>query len=495
MRHECDEREPVLDHCGIVAIHSHSADIPMFQEGLVALQTIQTRGQDGAGVGGLTFTGETFEYKGEGTLDDVFPSSAQRELFLHKAQTWIFQVRYGTNGAFCPDNVQPFVAKHLYTGERFIVAHNGQFSDDATDDGDGKLSDTYRFTKALAAHRGFTWKNRIGSVLENQRGAWSLAIATPEGMFLARDPHGFRPLVYGMLWHHDTRQMLVVAASETAALEQIGVRDFTEVMPGQLLRVTDTVRAVSSFCNGTRPSPCIFETVYVHDGASKAHLPRKNSWEINGSPTIDELRQRCGRILAREAPLTTDDVDFIVGVPGTGIAGGRAFAEALGLPYEQVIRDRDPQQNPRTFLTADITSIYELALKHFAFDESRLRGRRVGVVDDSIVRGNILRAVVALLRDYGAVAVHCRSLSPVIDKGCHLGINTRSRDELIAGRFDRDVEKIRRAIGADSLAYLHSRGLREALVGNPDEERFCMGCMAGHFPPIDRNGKVIYERE
>lgn len=494
MRHERIEREPILDHCGIVAIHSHSADIPMFQEGLVALQTIQTRGQDGAGVGGLTFTGETFEYKGEGTLDDVFSSSAQQELFLRKAQTWIFQVRYGTNGAFCPDNVQPFVAKHLYTGERFIVAHNGQFSD-TTDAADDHLSDTHRFTNALAQSRGFSWRARIASILKHQGGAWSLAIAIPDGMFLARDPHGFRPLVYGTLWHGESRQRLVVAASETAALAHIGIRDFTEVMPGQLLHVNDRVTEVPSSGNGTPPSPCIFETVYIHDGKSKALLPRKNPWEINGSPTIDELRQRCGRILAQEAALTTDDVDFIVGVPGTGIAGGRAFAEALGLPYEQVIRDRDPQQNPRTFLTADITSIYELALKHFAFDESRLRGRRVGVVDDSIVRGNILRAVVALLRDYGAVAVHCRSLSPVIDKGCHLGINTRTKDELIAARCDGDVEKIRRAIGADSLVYLHSRGLREALVGNPDEERFCMGCMAGHFPPIDRNGKVIYERE
>lgn len=487
------EYEPVFDRCGIVAIHAHTSDIPMFSPGFEALQVLQTRGQDGAGVCGVTFTGETFGYKGEGMLGDVFSSSVQQELSHRTAQSWIFQVRYGTNGAFHPDNVQPFIGIHERSGDRYVVAHNGQFSDgiDEVDDGS---SDTRRFTQELAVSSGHTWATRITSVLGRRRGAWSLAIATPEGMFLARDPYGFRPLVYGTLWHEDSRQQLLVVASETRALERIGIRDFTEVMPGQLLHITDIVTDVSPFHNAPS-SPCIFETVYIHDGASRAHLPRKNPWEINGSCSVDELRRRCGQILAHEAPLTTADIDFIVGVPGTGIAGGQAFAETLRLPYEQVITDRVPQQNPRTFLTADVEKIYELALKHFNFDVQKIRGARLGVIDDSIVRGNIQRAVNAQLRSCGAVAVHSRSLSPPIDKGCFLGTNTRTNEELIAWQEGGDVEKICEAIGADSLAFLSSRGLREALVSNPDTAGFCMGCMVGHTPPVDRWGEVIYERK
>ncbi len=488
------EREPVLDHCGIVAACALRADIKLFQPGLEALKALQTRGQDGAGFGAITFAGATFWHKGEGMLGDVFPSSVQQDFSARAARMWVFQVRYGTNGNFSAKNVQPLLGSHAHSRDPFIVAHNGQFSGEVHEVDDG-TSDTYRFTQELAESPGSTWETRIISVLEKKRGAWSLAIATPEGMFLARDPYGFRPLVYGWLWHGESRQRVAVAASETRALEQMGIRDFTEVMPGQLLHITENVVAVPYRCNRAQPASCIFETVYIHDEESRAHIARGDPFKINESPTTYELRQRCGKILAFEAPLTAKDVDFVVGIPGTGIAGGRAFAGALRLPYKQVITDRVPQQNPRTFLTADIASIHELAVGHFAFDAGDIAGQRIVIVDDSIVRGNIQRAVIALLRKYGALAVHSRSLSPPIDKGCHLGINTRTHEELIAHRYGGNVEKIRQAIGADSLAYLSSRGLREALTGNPENCQFCMGCMVGHKPPIDRFGNVIYERK
>ncbi len=489
-----DEYEPVLDHCGIVAVHAPKSDVAFFIKGSSALETLQTRGQDGAGVASISFTGEVQTHTGEGMLDCVFPPSIQRELSRRIAQTWVFQVRYGTNGEFRPENVQPFIGVHEFSHDRFIVAHNGQFSDGINEVDDGS-SDTLRFVKELAASSGHTWTTRITSALKAKRGAWSLAIGTSDGMFLARDPYGFRPLVYGEIWHRESKQKLLVAASETSALERVGVREFTEVMPGQLLRVTEDVVEASTHGDSVRPRPCIFETIYIHDGTSRAHLPRKNSQEINGSPAVDELRRRCGRILASEAPLTKEEVDFIVGVPGTGITGGRAYAESLGLPYVQVITDRVLQQNPRTFLAADIEHIHDLALQHFEFDTNAIKGKRIGIIDDSIVRGNIQRAVIALLRSSGAVEVHSRSLSPPIDKGCFLGTNTRTNGELIACQQKGEVEAIQRAIGANSLAYLSAAGLREALVGDRESQRFCMGCMVGHQPPIDRNGNIIYERK
>ncbi len=181
---------------------------------------------------------------------------------------------------------------------------------------------------------------------------------------------------------------------------------------------------------------------------------------------------------------------MVIGVPGTGIPGGQAFAEALGLRYAQLIEDKTKQTDQRTFMHADLDSILQKVLDHFDFKAEELRGQRVCLVDDSIVRGNITTGLVRLLKEYyGVREVHIRVLSPRIDKACHFGVNTRDEQRLIAR--GKSVEEIRQKIGATTLAYLSAEGLKEALGGSPDAEGFCLGCMANHHPPVDGAGNVI----
>ncbi len=474
----------ILDHCGIVAIYSRD-DIQFFERGLRGLRLLQTRGYDGAGFLALDQMGNIFQHKGIGMVNEVFTSSVQAKYKAVSAKLWIYQVRYGTSGGFHPDNVQPFSAVHRTSGDVFVVAHNGQFSyDKATES--KFVSDTYIFTQELAESSESTWDERIASVLSKKSGAWSLIVGTKKALYLARDPYGIRPLVYGHLLQPATKQYSFVAASETSALEAIGVSDIFELLPGTIAKVTDTGLVIIEKRTTRQRALCIFENIYIQHGSGRAHLPRSNARAIHKSPLVDDVRRRSGKILAREAPLSSDLVDIVIGVPGTGIEGGMSYSRAIDVPYFQAITDKaNSLTEQRTFMTAEVDSIYQKVLDHFNFNAQLLLGRRVVLVDDSIVRGNIARGLVYLLKTlYKVKEVHFRILSPAIDKGCHLGINTRSETELIAARRFGNVEEIRKELGATSLAYLSSAGLREALTGNSKAPGFCMGCMVGHSPPI-----------
>lgn len=479
------EREPLADHCGIVAAYAPK-NVKFFTGMIDGLQILQTRGYDGAGFWALDSKGAVFQHKGEGIVTEVFTPSMREKYKEISAFLWMSQVRYGTSGGFTKDNVQPIEGIHWASGELFVIAHNGQFARPC----ESAESDTQEFAQDLARAPGQTWDKRITATLTGREGAWSIVIGTGSGLYVARDPRGIRPLAYGWRWDRDTKQAIFVVASETSALEAMGIPRYEEVLPGEILGVGEKglrrLPGASSVCQ--KNALCIFETVYIQDGRSRALIPRDVSSLIQKAATVDEIRRRCGMILAREAPLSPEEVDIVVGVPGTGIAGGIAFAEALGLLYAQAIGDCK-KEDRRTFMQADVGSILDEVKSHFIFDAPDLSGKRVCLVDDSLVRGNVMTGLIELLRrEYGVSVVHVRILCPPIDKPCHLGINTRSADELIVARFGGDLGRVQRAIGADSLAYLPATGLREAMTGNPDADGFCMGCMAGHKPPIDKYG-------
>lgn len=484
------ERDALEDHCGIVAAFSPT-DIPFFTKGLKGLAVLQTRGYDGAGFWALTTKGVTYEYKSEGMIHEVFNNSVVNKFAVIPAQTWIYQVRYGTFGGFCADNVQPVVNKHK-DGSLFAVAHNGQFSK-SLDDVIGQSSDTVSYAKELAESEGSNWDERIQNSLRIKKGAWSLVIGTKNAMYLARDSFGFRPLTYGHVWDSEHNCYFWVAASETSALSHMGVEDFFEVLPGTITKITAAGMQVLSKTPNVKRAHCIFENVYIQHGTGKALLPRTTVTKINSSPTVDDVRRRTGKILAREAPLSKSEVNMVIGVPGTGIEGGMSFARILDLPYFQAITDKvGPPAEQRTFMSAQIDAIYEKVLNHFNFDEQALKFRKVVLVDDSIVRGNITRGLIYLLKNhYQVKAVHLRILSPAIDKSCHLGVNTRSKDELIAAKYLGNIQKICDAVGADSLAYISPSGLKEAMTGNPSASGFCMGCMVGQQYPIDSYGNLL----
>lgn len=487
-----EERAPLQDRCGIVAAFS-PLDIPFFQTGLRGIQLLQTRGYDGAGFWAQDQRETVYQYKGVGMVNEVFSPEIVHLYRNVRAKVWVYQVRYGTSGNFESANVQPLVAIHEETGDQFVVAHNGQFSKDPQNPNE-VVSDTVLFTRQLAkTTNGQNWEERITQFLSDKKGAWSLVIGTKDALYLARDPYGFRPLVYGHVWDEKTNKYIWAVASETSSLETMGVTDFLEFMPGTIAKITKKGLSVIGKTRQKERAVCIFENVYIHHGSGKAFLPRSTPQKINLSPTIDDVRRRSGKILAREAPLTKHDVDMVIGVPGTGIEGGMSYARALDLPYFQAIIDRSNSYvEQRTFMTAHIESIYQKVLDHFTFDAQTLKGRRVVLVDDSVVRGNITKGLVHLLRDtYKVTAIHLRILCPPIDKPCHLGVNTRSGEELIAAKFSGNVERIRRELTADSLSYLSGQGLKEAITFDGNASGFCMGCMFGHAYPIDAFGNAV----
>lgn len=483
------EREPLEDRCGIVAAFCE-VDTPFFITGLAGLYQLQTRGYDGAGFYCVTTAGQTFQYKGEGLISDVFNTDAVARYKDIKASMWLYETRYGTDGATQVENIQPIITQHRLTGETFAVIHNGQFSDEEGFSG-GELSDTRIFANQLAESTESSWNERILNMQKKKNGAWSLIIATPEGLYLMRDKYGVRPLGYGQKKDATTNQDIWLAASETSALKAMGVNEFFEVLPDSIVKISQKGIEKLQESDGiiTGKAACIFENIYIGDGRSAIHSPRTTDLEINISPEIDEFRKKCGLILAREAPLSGADVDIAIGIPGTGIAGGRSYAEVLGIPYLQAITDRNPQDNPRTFMNPDISDIARQVLGHFYFHRNFLQGLRVVIIDDSIVRANITGGVIKLFKEeFGVKGVHVRVLCPPIDKSCYLGVNTRQDSELVAARHRGNIESIRREIGAASLAFLSDKGLLEA-VGRSDG--FCLGCMVNHRPPLDRQGKTI----
>lgn len=483
------DKRPLFDRCGIVAAYS-PVDVPFFQTGLRGLQLLQTRGYDGAGFWAVDTRGANYHYKETGMINEVFSPEILRLYGEVHARAWVYQVRYGTSGGTDQSNVQPFVMTHRKTGDAFVVAHNGQFSALPGTVESGQ-SDTYGFAKELSETNGKSWDVRIVSSLVHKTGAWSLIVGTEHALYLARDSWGFRPLVYGHVWKKEVNGYMWVVASETSSLETMGAADCFELMPGTIAKITSEGLQVLDRVASKKRALCIFENVYIQHGTGRAFLPRKNPRVIMNAPTVDDTRRRMGVILAREAPLSTNDVDMVMGVPGTGIEGGMQYARALNIPYLQAITDKSRSHSEqRTFMSASIDAIYQKVLDHFLFDAQTLKGRRVVLVDDSIVRGNITKGLIYLLKErYEVRAVHLRILCPPIDKPCHLGISTRSLQELIAARHDGDISAIQAELKAESLRYLSVAGLREAVTRDPRARGFCMGCMVGQQYPIDALGR------
>lgn len=494
------ERQPLQDHCGIVAAFA-SEPIKFFPAGIRGLKELQTRGYDGAGVVALNrrMFPVPLDHRAPGKIDEVFPPHFIDTVREMEAPLWVLQVRYGTSGDPNDPSVstQPLLLQHEQTGDPIVIAHNGQFKNRPEHEGSA-VSDTVLFARRLQDSKGNNWEERLAQTLKHESGAYSLAVGTPEGLFLVRDPQGIRPLSYGSYWHEEAGEVYF-AASETDALAKMGVSTFTEVMPGQMVIITDNGVQTKTL-NAPDPKPCIFENVYLQDSNSKIHVSRPDNASINAAETVGKVREKTGRILAREAPLSLDDVDFIVGIPGTGVAGARGFAKELALPYLQAIEDSHID-NDRTFMHAHIEEIMQKVLNHFEFNEEMLRGKKVGFIDDSVVRGNITTGLIRVLKEvYGVTQVHVRVVSPPIDDVCVLGINTRNKTELIAAttqqRLGPDtelgevVESIRQTIGADSLAYLSLEGLKEAQTGNREDPHFCTACMMGGHEKT--NGHTVH---
>jgi len=443
------------EECGVFGIFPHPDASHLTYLGLHALQH---RGQESAGI--VTTDGERLRSRlAMGLVQDVFDGNTLDDLKGHGA---VGHVRYSTTGSSTPDNIQPFFGN--YAGGHIALAHNGNLinAEELKHELEARgalfrgTSDTEVILYLAIQSKQASATDRIIEALGQVKGAYSLVVMTDESLIAVRDPHGFRPLVLGKV------KDAYVVASETCAFRLVDADYLREVEPGEVIEITrDGLKSYFPWGRSTPTSRCVFEYVY---------FARPDSLVYHRNVYV--VRREMGRILAREAPV---EADVIVPVPDSGVPAAIGFSEVSGIPYQTgLIRSH---YVGRTFIEPrDSIRHFGVRLKLSPVHEV-LRGQRVVVVDDSIVRGTTSRKLVHLFRKAGAVEVHMRISSPPTIGSCYYGVDTPNREELIASK--QSVEEIRDYLGADSLAYLSLEGLRDA-AGNHDG--YCDACFTGRYP-------------
>jgi amidophosphoribosyltransferase len=442
------------DECGVFGVCDSEDAANIAYLGLYALQH---RGQESAGI--ATLDGGQIRVEREmGYVADVFDGARLSRL---PGRTAIGHVRYATAGASLLANAQPIV---FATGRGpLALAHNGNLVNAREIrtmlETKGALftttSDSEVILHLVARSQAATLSEAIAEALSEVRGAYSLVILSREGIFAVRDPQGIRPLSLGI------REGSPVVASETCAFDLIGARFERDVEPGEIVRLSREGFTSHRFAF-PKSTPCIFEHVY---------FSRPDSIVFGRS--VAASRQGFGRRLAREHPV---EADVVVPVPDSGMYAALGFAEESGIPFALgLVRNHyvgrtfiEPKQSIRHFgVKVKLNPVREV-----------VEGKRVILVDDSIVRGTTSRKIVRMLRDAGAREVHVRVSSPPTVNPCHYGIDTPTRRELIAA--NASVEEIRQFIGADSLGYLSAEGMLDAF-GRP-QQATCTACFTGIYP-------------
>ena len=453
--------DKLREECGVFGVYDGESGAAIVALGLHALQH---RGQEAAGI--TSWDGRQFHshramghVAGNFDRDEVIRALPGRAAIGH--------VRYSTTGETALRNVQPLFAELADGG--FAIAHNGNLSNamhlraELVRRGSifQSTSDTETIIHLVATSTYPTLVDRFIDALRRIEGAYSLVCLTSEGMIACRDPLGIRPLVMGKLGD------ATIFASETVALDVCGAEFVREVQPGEIVIVNDTlVRTLKPFAS-VAPRPCIFEHVY---------FSRPDS--IAAGQSVYSIRKAIGAELARETPV---EADYIIPVPDSGVPAAIGYAQESGIPFELgIIRSH---YVGRTFIQpADNIRHLGVKLKHNA-NRALLQGKRIVLIDDSIVRGTTSVKIVQMMRDAGASEVHMRIASPPTRHSCFYGVDTPERAKLLAARMS--VDEMAKFINADSLAFVSVDGMYRALgepgriAGRPSH---CDACFTGDYP-------------
>jgi len=449
------------DECGVFAIFGHPEAAKMAYLGLYALQH---RGQESAGICTSDGAGVHCE-KSMGHVADIFTPQVIETLPGEQA---IGHTRYSTAGDTALLNAQPFSV--ACNKGRIAVAHNGNITNAAELrrelEREGSIfqsnSDTEVILHLVAHSRERTLSGALRDALLQLEGAFSLVFLAEDRIIVARDPHGFRPLATGQM-EFSGGKIAHVFASETCAFDLIGAVYMNDVEPGEMVIVGPEGVTRERYAPEQPRSQCVFEHVY---------FSRPDSI-VFGRP-VQESREMLGRLLAREAPA---DADVVVPVPDSGVTAAIGYADESGLPFRQaLIRNH---YVGRTFIEPS-QAIRDFGVK-LKLNPVRalLEGKRVVLVDDSIVRGTTSRKIVRMVRQAGAREVHVRVSCPPTVSPCFYGVDTPTKNELIGA--NNTVEEIRRFIEADSLAYLSLASLRKAVQDDRKHE-YCYACYTGDYP-------------
>jgi amidophosphoribosyltransferase len=455
------EGDTLREECGVFGIFGHPDASAITALGLHALQH---RGQEAAGI--VSFDGHVFHSERKlGLVGDSFSDRGTIERL--EGLSAIGHVRYSTTGGTVLRNVQPLFAE--LDGGGFAVAHNGNLTNGLTLRRnlvrDGAIcqstTDTEAIVHLVARSRKPRIVERFMDALRQLEGAYSLVALSNKKLIGARDPLGIRPLVLGEL---DGRYIL---ASETCALDIIGARFVRDVENGEVVVISDEGLESIRFAPQQPMRPCIFEYIY---------FSRPDS-VVNGR-NVYEVRKGMGAELAREAPA---DADVVIPVPDSGVPAALGYAEASGIPFEYgIIRNH---YVGRTFIEpTDHIRHLGVKLKHNA-NRAKVQGKRVVLVDDSIVRGTTSKKIVEMMRAAGATEVHMRISSPPTSHSCFYGIDTPERKQLLASRMD--VKEMAEFIGCDSLSFISIDGLYRAMgfkARDPQHPQYCDACFTGDYP-------------
>jgi amidophosphoribosyltransferase len=445
--------------CGIFGIFNHSEASNIAYLGL---HSLQHRGQESAGI--VSTDGyAVYAHREMGLVSDIFD---EQTLLKLRGNGAIGHVRYSTAGSSDIKNAQPFVVE--YSKGSLAIAHNGNLTnakivrDELQNYGSifQSTMDTEVIVHLIALSHENSTLERLIAALRRVEGSYSLLILTDKEMIAVRDPYGFRPLVLGKL------KDAFVVASETCAFDLIEAKYIREIEPGEILHITkDGARSFKPLKNA-EPRLCIFEYIY---------FARPDS-DVFGR-TVYGVRKAFGRELAREHPV---EADLVIPIPDSGISAAIGYAQAAGLPFEMgLIRNH---YVGRTFIEP------KESIRHFGVklklnaDHETVQGKRIVVVDDSIVRATTGRKIIKMLRQQGATEIHFRVTSPPTRFPCFYGIDTPSRRELIAS--SHDVREINTYMTSDTLAYLSIDGMKRAIGNGADSfsYNFCDACFSGDYP-------------
>ncbi len=464
--------DKLKEACGVFGIYRPKEDYTLGRSIFYGLYALQHRGQESAGIAVNSGSGIKY-HKEMGLISEVFNDEILDKL---SGSIGIGHVRYSTTEANTLINAQPLVVR--YKKGSLAVAHNGN------------LVNAPELRKELEEH-GAAFQTEIDSevvafliarehsediikavelCMEKIKGSYALVMMTEDMLIGMRDPQGIRPLCLGK--QNDS----YILASESCALDTIDAEFIRDVEPGEIVIINKDGVTTIKKSTDHRPSLCVFEFVY---------FARPDS-TIDGS-NVHMARWKAGRLLAGEHPV---DADMVIGVPDSGTVSAMGYAEASGIPFGiGLIKNR---YVGRTFIKATPSS-REIGVKiKLNAVKEVVRGKRLIMVDDSIVRGTTSGLIVNVLKEAGAKEVHVRISSPPVMHSCYFGIDTSTRKELIGAQ--REIEEIRQHIGADSLGYLSLDGLVQATGFS--KERFCSGCFSGAYPlEVPREGKrYVFEK-
>ena len=460
------------EECGVFGIWTpEGSGVSPAHEAYAALFALQHRGQEGCGI--AVSEGKAINhYKNLGMVTDVFNQSTLDSL---NGYLGIGHVRYSTSGqSKTQQNTQPIVARFQHG--QIALAHNGSLTNAAELRNHlmerGSLFhttiDSEQIVGLIASHGQDDMEQAMLKAMIDLKGSYSLVIMTENKLYAVRDPYGNRPLCLGKIGEDG-----YVVASESCALDAIGATFLRDVEPGEILTIDENGLHSTKLFNHEKNALCIFEFIYIA-------RPDSNIDGIN----VNKARRLMGRELAKEAPL---DVDTVIAVPDSGTTAAIGYAEESGIPYTQgILKNR---YTGRSFIMPTQEMREQMVKLKLNPIRDALEGKRIAVVDDSIVRGTTSRKLVKLLREYGAKEVHMLISAPPVKYPCFYGVDTGNPDELIASK--KSVDEICEYIGADSLHYLSMEGILRAVEWSGCG--FCTACLNGEYPMGTPNYENVKE--